>query len=79
MILFKLATFGLTYFGSTVGSLLSALFFSCLLVYYFLSTKSNLPLVFIVLGLSYFLISGLNYKGELRDYYMDFIKYFILF
>jgi len=77
MILLKLATFGITYYGPTVGSLLNALLFSGLLIYYFLSTKSKLPLFFIVLGLSYFLISGLNYKGEFRDYFMDFIKYFI--
>ncbi|HLV14702.1 MAG TPA: O-antigen ligase family protein [Xanthomarina sp.] len=77
IILLKLSSFGLTYFGTTVGSLLNSLLFSCLLVYYFLSTKPKLPLVFIVLGLVYFLISGLNYSGVLRDYFMDFIKYFI--
>ncbi|MCX7548391.1 O-antigen ligase family protein [Xanthomarina sp. F1114] len=77
LILLNLPTFGVYAFGSTVGSLLSALLFSSIILYFFLSKKEAPPLIFILIGVSYFLISGFNYIGDTRDYFIDVIKFFI--
>src|SRR5690554_5830373 len=77
LILLNLPTFGLTAFGSTAGSFLSALLFGCIALYYFLSEKEATPLIFVLLGVYYYLISGINYFGDTREFIIDAIKYFI--
>lgn len=76
-VLFNLTSFSLMAYGSTIGALFSAVLFGSILLYYFLNPKHKLPVIFIVLGLLYFIISGLNYRGVPRDFFMDVIKYFI--
>jgi len=77
LILLNMTSFSLTVLGSGAGSLFSALLFGCTILYYFLNTKPKPQNIFIVLGLSYFLISGLNYSGPIREFFVDAIKYFI--
>ncbi|MEO8933901.1 MAG: O-antigen ligase family protein [Xanthomarina sp.] len=77
LILFNLTSFFLMVFGSGIGALFSVILFGSVVFFYFLSPKPKLPIIFIVLGLSYFIISGLNYTGITRDFFMDVIKYFI--
>lgn len=77
LILLNITSFSLTVLGSGGGSLFSALLFGSIIIYYFLSTKPKVQIIFIVLGLLYFLISGLNYTGPLREFFVDVIKYFI--
>ncbi|MFL0352530.1 O-antigen ligase family protein [Xanthomarina sp. GH4-25] len=77
LILLNLVSFSLSALGSGIGSLFSVLLFGGVFFYYFLNKKPKLPIAFIVLGLSYFLISGINYTGPLREFYTDAIKYFI--
>src|SRR5690554_2083920 len=77
LILLNLPTFGLKAFGSTGGSFLSAMLFGCITLYYFLSKKEATPLIFVLLGIYYYLISGINYMGDTREFIIDAIKYFI--
>lgn len=77
LILLNITSFSLTVLGSGAGSLFSALLYGCVILYYFLNPKPKVQIIFIVLGLCYFLISGLNYSGPIRDFFVDGIKYFI--
>lgn len=76
-ILLNVPTFGVKTFGSTIGGLLSVLLFACIILYYFLNKKQKLPIPFLLIGLTYFLIAGINYSGIINDYLIDAIKYFI--
>ncbi|MCB0387869.1 O-antigen ligase family protein [Xanthomarina gelatinilytica] len=75
--LLNFVSFSAIAFGSGVGSVVSAMFFILILFYYFVSPKPKLVTSFIVLGLAYHLIAGINYSGEIRDFYLDALKYFI--
>jgi O-antigen ligase len=75
--LLNLVSFSLVAFGSTAGSLVSALFFVLIIFYFFVSPKPKLMVSLIVLGLAYHIIGGINYTGETRDFYVDATKYFI--
>jgi O-antigen ligase len=69
--------FSLIAFGSSAGSIVSALFFVLIIIYFFLNPKPKLVVPLIVLGLAYYLIGGINYTGETRDFFVDALKFFI--
>ncbi|PWK19960.1 O-antigen ligase family protein [Xanthomarina spongicola] len=77
LILLNMTSFSLTVLGSGGGSLFSALLFGCIILFYFLNPKPKIQIIFVVLGLTYFFISGINYTGPIRDFFIDVIKYFI--
>ncbi|MDU8886144.1 O-antigen ligase family protein [Yeosuana sp. MJ-SS3] len=77
LVLLSLPTFGLYAFGPGVGSALVLLMFIGILGYFFLNKKEKFVFPFLVLGLSYYLISGVNFSGFLEDYINDIIKYLI--
>ncbi|MCX7549508.1 O-antigen ligase family protein [Xanthomarina sp. F2636L] len=75
--LLNLVSFSPIAFGSSAGSLVSALFFILIIFYYFVNPKPKLVVSFIVLGLAYHLIAGIGYTGEIKDFYLDATKFFI--
>lgn len=75
--LLNLVSFSPIALGSTAGSLISSMFFVLIIFYYFINPKPKLVVSFIILGIAYHLIAGLNYSGEIRDFYLDALKYFI--
>ncbi|GGG48465.1 O-antigen ligase family protein [Bizionia arctica] len=75
--LLNLVSYSKDIFGSGAGSFTSALFFVLIIVYFFISPKPKLVITFIILGLAYYVISGINYTGETRDFFIDALKYFI--
>ena len=62
----------------SLGSKLSYLTFILLIIYYFFVKKNRPLLIFLFLGLCYFVISGIVYIEEFEFYYNSFIKFFIL-
>lgn len=77
IMLLKLDTFSLVYFGATLGSLLSAAFFGCLLVYFFLAEKQKPFWPLVLLGICYFFISAFNFTGVDQEFITDSIKFFL--
>src|SRR5690606_15795086 len=75
--LLNFVSFSAIAFGSGVGSVVSAMFFILILFYYFVSPKPKLFTSFIVLGIAYHLIAGMNYYIEIRDFYLNALKYFL--
>ena len=81
LILWYLPAFLLTYFGGSLGSLASFATSLGLLGYFILSKQGHRPLLpFVLLGLLYFLISGLNYSlvDEDNEFIKDFIRFMIV-
>tara|TARA_R110000764_G_scaffold28677_2_gene67530 strand:+ start:6956 stop:8038 length:1083 start_codon:yes stop_codon:yes gene_type:complete len=70
----------LAYFGSTLGSLSSYASSLLLLAYYFLSReKHELIFPFILLGILYYTLSGLNFSEiDPEWYFKDFIRFMIV-
>ncbi len=65
--------------SSTAGSLSSALMYSILIFYAILAKRVVFLKFFLILGLSYFIISGLqHYSGDESVYVSTFIKFFII-
>jgi len=81
LVLWGLPSFFLAYFNAAIGSALSELTFVVLGLFYLLCReKGTLLLAFLSLGLSYFIIAGFNYSGNLSgmDYYTMVIKYLLV-
>lgn len=77
LLLFKLDTFALVAFGSTIGSALSALFFGSIIAYFFLAEKVKPIWPLIILGLLYFFLSAFSYSGPTQDFLINCVKYFL--
>ena len=75
--LFALPSFILIAFGERLGSLSSYTMFALLLGYFMLFEKHRPVIPFIILGLSYYLISSLIYLDDYNDFINEFIKYLI--
>jgi O-antigen ligase len=75
--LWALPTFSLLILGGTIGSAVSYLSFILCIGYFFLSSKGEPLWGFLILGLLYFMISGLVHITDSNDYLMDMSKYFI--
>lgn len=66
-------------FDESIGSKFSILLMGLLFIYYVTNKKRTLILPFIILGLMYFIISGMvSVQGEIKFYINDLIKYFII-
>lgn len=66
-------------YDEAIGSKFSFLMVGMLLLYYILNQKRRIIFPFILLGLLYFIISGLILvEGEIKFYFNDLIKYFVL-
>ncbi len=80
-VLWSLPSFILAYFNSTISSLTTYGTFGLILVFYIITNdRGKIIPVFIILGLGYYFISGLNYTGsdEIKYYYYEIIKYLII-
>src|SRR5690606_36692490 len=60
------------------GSYLRYASFILILIYYYLSKKRTLLFSFIILGVTYFVISGLMNIVEIDNFIMDAVKYFLI-
>ncbi|PCJ92308.1 MAG: hypothetical protein COA50_15910 [Flavobacteriaceae bacterium] len=81
LILWYLPSFLLAYVSSGLGSLSSYATSLLLIAYFFLSKERRKPLlVFVALGLSYFLISAINYTEiDVNNYFIkEFIRFMIV-
>jgi len=78
MLLWNFPGFLLSKFNSTLGSATSYLTVLLLLLYFFLNKKNQVIWPFLILGLFYFTIAGLNYTNDLYFFYIDFVKYIIV-
>lgn len=77
LIVLGIPTYAWTYFGGTFGAVFSALLVGSSLIYYAVIDKSVPVVSFLVLGLCYYTIAGLQYQGETSFFLNDAIKYFI--
>jgi len=77
LILFNIPTFSLENIGPTIGSLASALLFVAIIGFFIVSEKTKPAWPFLILGISFFAISALQYSGVTSDFLKDFIRYFI--
>nr|WP_321226059.1 O-antigen ligase family protein [uncultured Psychroserpens sp.] len=78
MITWGVTSFSLVAFGSGAGSAASAFTYLILLGYYFISEKRKLLFPFIILGLTYYMISGFVYVESSKYFINEIIKYFII-
>jgi len=78
LIFLNVPTFGLINFGPIVGSIASTLLYLSIIIYFIVNQKGRPIIPFAILGILYFLISGINYTGALNEFISDFIKYLIL-
>ena len=76
-IIFVLPSFLLIVAGSRIGSVTSYLVFILLIGYYFLNKKGKPALLFLVLGVCHYIISGITYVEYFNDFVIEFIKYMI--
>ncbi|TYB76236.1 O-antigen ligase family protein [Bizionia myxarmorum] len=77
LILLNVPTFGLQHFGASVGAITNLLLFVAIIVYFFVSKKSKPVWPFVILGLSYFTFSGLQYFGDTSEFIKDAVRFFI--
>lgn len=78
LILWGLPSFSLVAFGESVGGYVSYFTYLLLLAYYFFGNKKRLLILFLILGIAYFLISGMVFLGDFKTYSREFIKYVII-
>lgn len=80
LILWTFPSFALAYISPGFGSALSYFTFLLLMGYYVLEPDKSRPfMIFIVLGLAYFLIGGLQYdKINDKDFFISMIKYMVI-
>lgn len=79
LIVLNAPTFGLHAFGSAAGSVLSALTFGMPIVYAILVRRLSIQIIFIAIGLSYFLLSGIQfYNGVESEFIARFLKFMLL-
>jgi len=63
--------------GSSAGSNSSYLMFLFILAYFFLAPKVKPRFALLLLGITYFMIAGLEYSGKFDLYAFKFVKYII--
>ncbi|MDG5491653.1 O-antigen ligase [Psychroserpens sp. SPM9] len=64
-------------YDESIGSKMSYLTYILLIIYYFISTKGKLLIPFLILGISYFVISGFTFVNDVNDYTYKLVKYII--
>ncbi|MBT8253412.1 MAG: O-antigen ligase family protein [Bacteroidia bacterium] len=65
-------------FEQSLGSLMSYLTYALLLLYFFIAPKRKIIIPFFVLGLLYFIISGLINVDDSEFFIQEFVKYSLL-
>nr|WP_321223470.1 O-antigen ligase family protein [uncultured Psychroserpens sp.] len=78
LLLWGFDSFVLFVYGGTIGSLASFATYAFLLLYYLIAQKRKFILPLIILGIIYFMISGLIYVESYKFYANDFVKYLII-
>ncbi|TAI48575.1 O-antigen ligase family protein [Flagellimonas allohymeniacidonis] len=80
LILWGFPTFALFYISPAMGSATSYLTIALAMVYYILNKdKKGLMWPFIILGLTYYTLAGLNYTGVSdREFFTNFIKFILI-
>lgn len=78
LILLNVPTFSIASISPTIGSLTSGLLLACIIIYYFLEKKHNIIIPLVLLGLSYYTISSLNFSGNTAEFLKDMIRYFVI-
>ncbi|MBC2840332.1 O-antigen ligase [Robiginitalea sp. SC105] len=81
LLLCNIPSYSLAYFGSGLGSLTSYLSTLLLLAYFILAKEKHRPLLpFILLGLTYFILSGLNFQlVDPKNYFLkEFLRFMVL-
>ncbi|EGV44763.1 O-antigen ligase domain-containing protein [Bizionia argentinensis JUB59] len=77
LILLNIPTFSLHYLGPLFGSITNLLLFVSVIIYFFFAEKSKPVWPFIVLGICFFIFSGLQYSGDTTELIKDAVRYFI--
>jgi hypothetical protein len=77
LIFWNFPGFSLVHISATIGTVLSYSTFFLIAIYYFFNSKEKPIICFIVLGLSYFLVSVLVDAQNTENFIMTFVKYFI--
>lgn len=77
-ILLNLPSFALVSFGSTMGVIFSALSYVLLIIYAILAKRLVLLKVFLAIGLSYFLVAGIQFHSGLEDNYIAWFQKFMI-
>lgn len=82
LIFCNIPSYLLAYFGSGLGSIASYTSSFIVLIYFFLTREKNKPLLpFILLGILFYILGGLNYSGtneEVEFVIKDFIRFMII-
>lgn len=79
LILFNLPTFSFFYLNQAIGGITSYMTYVLLLAFYFFYGRDKINVWVLIIGLTYFTISGLNFhSGTEREYITFFIKNLIL-
>ena len=77
LVLLNLPSWVLSVYGPLLGSILSYITILFLIIYYIIEKKTQPNMWMIILALSYFLISSLQYYGNPYDFIVNTLKYFI--
>ena len=77
MTIWVIPTFFLEIYGDAIGSYCSYAMFILLIIYYSLITKGKVIMPFLILGLSYFLISGVVFTPDFEDLIYKLLKYLV--
>ena len=75
--LWYLPTFILEFSSETIGSYSSYLMFILIIGYFVLAPKVKPNIAMIILGVTYYAISGLNYSGDFDYFFYKFLKFLI--
>lgn len=78
LILLNIPTFSITAFSPAIGGISSLLLILCVIIYYVIEKKLNPVTPLLLLGLSYYIISGLNFTGDILEFFKDMIRYFVI-
>ena len=81
LIMWGVPTFALNYINPTLGAITSYLTIALALLYYILHPyKKEFMWPFIILGITYYSIAGLNYTDNymMQDYFPNFIKFILI-
>lgn len=79
LVLLNAPSIALSAFGSSMGSLFSVLTFGMPILYAILVKRITFLVIFLAIGLSYFLVSGIQFfRGVESEYFAYFIKFLII-
>ena len=77
-LLLNLPSFALVSFGSTMGVISSALSFALLIIYAIVAKRFVLLKIFLAIGLSYFLVAGIQFHSGIEDNYIAWFQKYML-